>query len=387
MIRRVVGVVAALAVAAGILLPGTSASAALPGTSNGGVRIMPLGDSITHGGATGGYRDDVQTLLPSTPIDWVGSETGYAPSAGDQDNEGHPGWSIAGRAPGEPATGPFRLQLAAEVGHWLFAADPRTVLLQAGTNDLLAGDAPQTAAADLAALIDAIVAYRPDVYLFVARIPQLYGPGMSAKVAQFNSSIPGIVAAKGGNVRLVEAFDDLVYPLDYFEEIHPDESGYDKMAVKWADALRGEPGALIPRAAAPAPPTGTISLTASNGLYVSAWQPDYNLLEPRSAVVAASERFTVVDLGGGWIALWSVGSQRYVTTVPTEQKAPLLATSTQIGQSEMFRWIQVAPGKVVLMSAKTSEFVYFFTETWGTFVYGDGELAYASSVFGFQAAP
>lgn len=378
--RRIAGAVVALAVAAGVLLPATPALAELPGTSNGGVRIMPLGDSITHGGATGGYRDDVAALIPGTAIDWVGSNTGSAPVVGDQDNEGHPGWTID--------------QLSEEVGHWLFAADPRTVLLQAGTNDILYDTVPATAgqraADELAALIDKIVLFKPGVHVFVAHLPDLH-TGHQAIVDDFNGRLSAIVAARtASNVHLVDPFDDLQYPADYFanDGVHPDASGYDKMAVNWADALLDHPQSLVPLPPGPAAPLGTtVSLKASNGMYVSAWHPDNHLLEPRSPHVADWERFAVVDAGGGWVALWSVGSQAYVSTVVTSQGAPLVANATQVGAVQMFRWVQVAPGKVVLVSAATSGFVFTKVESWGTFVYGHEKLAYASSVFEFQAAP
>ncbi|RKY75945.1 SGNH hydrolase, partial [candidate division KSB1 bacterium] len=51
-------------------------------------KIMPLGDSITYGDSTGGFRDDLHTLLSDEGVDFdfVGSlQSGTLP---DRDNEG-----------------------------------------------------------------------------------------------------------------------------------------------------------------------------------------------------------------------------------------------------------------------------------------------------------
>src|SRR4051812_23014464 len=99
---RLSGVVAVAALAlAGVLVPSATASATLPGTSNGGVRILSLGDSITHGGGTGAYRDLVGQTLANAgrPVDWVGTLDAGSPTTVDRDHEGHPGWVIAGVAP------------------------------------------------------------------------------------------------------------------------------------------------------------------------------------------------------------------------------------------------------------------------------------------------
>ena len=368
---RVVASIAMLVVALGILIPASPAAATLPGTSNGGVRIMALGDSITHGGSTGGYRDLVAATLATSgyTVDFVGTMEG-GPVGAQRDNEGHPGWTIG--------------MIDAEVGHWLFASDPRTVLLQAGTNDILAGRTAAQAANDLATLVAHILAYKPGIELFVAQLPPIFNDKYTV-VQQFNALVPGIVSAAGSHVHLVNLFGDLVYPDDYFpsDVVHPDESGYVKMAPKWSAALVAVPASLTPLPpAATAPINATISLRGSNGLYVTAWQPAGHGLFAVVSHVAAWEKFVVVDAGNGFVALYSVGSSRFVTTAPATG-SPLVATSTQLTPAEMFRWVEVAAGKTVLVSAATSEFVIV---TDGV-VRGDSKLAYAESVFDWQLAP
>src|SRR5512139_1700018 len=65
--------------------------------SNGGVRIMPLGDSITDGTQVpGGYRIGLWQRLAATGhrVDFVGSQFNGPANLGDHDHEGHPGWRI-----------------------------------------------------------------------------------------------------------------------------------------------------------------------------------------------------------------------------------------------------------------------------------------------------
>ncbi|MET8161545.1 SGNH hydrolase, partial [Sphaerisporangium sp. NPDC005289] len=65
--------------------------------SNGGVRVMPLGDSITEGTQVpGGYRIGLWQRLASGryTIDFVGSQFNGPGNLGDHDHEGHPGWRI-----------------------------------------------------------------------------------------------------------------------------------------------------------------------------------------------------------------------------------------------------------------------------------------------------
>ncbi|MEV5745599.1 hypothetical protein AB0L30_36545, partial [Microbispora rosea] len=75
-------------------LTGTGAAFA---ESNGGVRVMPLGDSITEGTQVpGGYRIGLWQRLAAGRymIDFVGSQYNGPGSLGDHDHEGHPGWRI-----------------------------------------------------------------------------------------------------------------------------------------------------------------------------------------------------------------------------------------------------------------------------------------------------
>ncbi len=94
-IRRLSAAGLGLALAGAMTLAG--AGAAHAAESNGGVRVMPLGDSITDGfNVQGGYRIGLWQRLANAGVatDFVGSGANGPASLGDHDHEGHSGWRI-----------------------------------------------------------------------------------------------------------------------------------------------------------------------------------------------------------------------------------------------------------------------------------------------------
>ncbi|ONI80745.1 GDSL family lipase [Saccharothrix sp. ALI-22-I] len=213
------------------LLPAGPAAA----ESNGGVRVMPLGDSITEGTQVpGGYRIGLWQRFGSGNyrVDFVGSQFNGPASLGDHDHQGHPGWRID--------------QIDANVVTWLRNTTPRTVLLHIGTNDILQNRDVPNAPARLSALIDRITATVPNADVFVATIIPLSNPGQESAVRTFNAAIPGIVQSKvnaGKRVRLVDMHAALT-TADLIDGVHPTATGYDKMAATWYNALRAVPGSI-----------------------------------------------------------------------------------------------------------------------------------------------
>lgn len=188
-------------------------------------RIMPLGDSITDGDLVpGGYRINLWNALAAGhyPVDFVGSQSNGPAELGDHDHEGHSGWRID--------------QIDASVGGWLAAASPNTVLLQIGTNDINQNYDPANAPARLSALIDHILAAAPGVELFVATVTPEPDPTRQSGVEAYNAAIPGIVAGKGSNVRLVDMYSALT-AADLADGVHPSRAGYDRMAALWYSTL------------------------------------------------------------------------------------------------------------------------------------------------------
>src|SRR5215471_3584594 len=111
---RLLAAVAGAALAAALAVHAGVASA----ESNGGVRVMPLGDSITDGfNVPGGYRVGLWQRLVAGgfSVDFVGSQFNGPATLGDHDHEGHSGWRID--------------QIDANIVGWLQTTTPRTVLL------------------------------------------------------------------------------------------------------------------------------------------------------------------------------------------------------------------------------------------------------------------
>ncbi|MEU7955629.1 ricin-type beta-trefoil lectin domain protein [Micromonospora humida] len=216
---------------AGVVTPTGPAHA----ESNGGVRVMPLGDSITEGTQVpGGYRIGLWQRLAAGryTIDFTGSQFNGPGSLGDHDHEGHPGWRID--------------QIDANIVGWLNNQRPQTVLLHIGTNDILQNYNVGTAPNRLSTLIDKITTTAPTAEVFVAQIITLSNGNQAAAARTFNAAIPGIVQSKvnaGKRVHLVDMQSALT-TADLIDGIHPTSGGYDKMAARWYSALQSVPGSI-----------------------------------------------------------------------------------------------------------------------------------------------
>jgi lysophospholipase L1-like esterase len=229
--RAFAGASAAAALIAATMIAIGPASA----ESNGGVRVMPLGDSITEGTQVpGGYRIGLWQRFGANGyrVDFVGSQFNGPASLGDHDHEGHPGWRID--------------QIDANIIGWLQTFTPHTVLLHIGTNDVLQNFNLSGAPGRLSTLIDHITNTAPMAEVFVAQIIPLANAGQDAAARTFNAAIPGIVQSKvnaGKHVHLVDMHSALT-TADLIDGVHPTATGYDKMAATWFTALRSVPGSI-----------------------------------------------------------------------------------------------------------------------------------------------
>lgn len=193
------------------------------------LRIMPLGDSITHGATVpGGYRISLWDQLVSDRIavDFVGSQMNGPPTI-DGDHEGHPGKPIQ-----------FIRQ---EVRGWLYSGRPHIVLLMIGTNDVLYPEAHNFAgaAARLDSLIGQITYIAPTTELIVASVPTLQDAISNERARIFDQEIRAVVnnrAAQGRQVAYVDMYRVLELT-DLADGVHPNATGYDKMANVWYGAI------------------------------------------------------------------------------------------------------------------------------------------------------
>ena len=198
------------------------------------VRILPLGDSITTGvGAAGGYRASLYARLRNAgyAVDFVGTKTSNgAAGLPDNDHEGHNG---------------FRMdQLNAGLDLWLDAdPDPDVVLLLIGTNDFAQNSDLANATNRLENLIVRVATARPYARILVSNLLLRTDDAWTeaAIQSQFNPYIPGIVtrqAALGRRVTFVD-LRSLVGAADLSDGVHPNQSGYTKLASGWFNAITG----------------------------------------------------------------------------------------------------------------------------------------------------
>jgi lysophospholipase L1-like esterase len=200
------------------------------------VRIMPLGDSITYGMGSSdraGYRAALARRLTVTGfrVDFVGSKEA-GPAGADDDNEGHPGWTIA--------------QLDARVDRWLARYRPNLVLLHAGTNDMYRPTGRADAPHRLGRLLDRIRRDRPAARILVAQIVGSRRPALQRRVARYNAGVATMVAARRDPMIGLVDQGGVRAPM-----VHPNDAGYRVMAANWFAAI------TEPRRAGPTDPSRT----------------------------------------------------------------------------------------------------------------------------------
>ena len=242
--RQIVRVAAVGIVA---LMTGTAFGAA---ADNPVLRIMPLGDSITHGSQSvrgNGYRAPLYVALTNLGynVDYVGTQTdNYGkedPFLADSDHEGHSSWKISNATQG-----------IYENIQSFFAQidDPHVILLHIGTNDL--GDGEPTfrgqATNRLVRLLDRIHECQPSAKVVVTTLMRRYTNAgdtednwkYAAITNAFNPAIPGIVAgqqAKGQGAYFLDMHAAVSDWDQIADTVHPNDVGYTNMANAWVSAV------------------------------------------------------------------------------------------------------------------------------------------------------
>lgn len=216
-------------------------------------KILPLGDSITWGiNYGGGYRIKLfaHTVTDQKNITFVGYDTANAPTSAVLNmlgsssskyvnkHEGHSGWTI--QQDDDLVTGKSTANNdGVSYNGKKVVADfvPHIVLVHLGTNDMYMS--PSGADMRLGTLIDHIAADAPNALVVVAKIIPL--PSSPGPVKTFNDAIPGLVqqrASAGKHVVLVDQFAALQTSDLGTDQVHPNEGGYEKMAVVWYNAIK-----------------------------------------------------------------------------------------------------------------------------------------------------
>ncbi len=206
------------------------------------LRIMPIGDSITEGGdGTGGFRRplfDKLTAVWGMP-NFVGSRNmRQSDPAGfvDHDEDGYSAYRI------EQITTGKGFWDALPIEERLKAWDPAIVTIHAGTNDAQQAYRYAGVIDRLDQLVSRIVAFNPEIHIFLAQIIPANPPASEttqAYIRGLNSQIPGLVErhrALGHRVHLVDQYTPMLdHPNP--DGIHPDAAGYAVMAEVWFQAM------------------------------------------------------------------------------------------------------------------------------------------------------
>jgi hypothetical protein len=191
--------------------------------------------------ATAGFRGPLETLLAGDHIayDMVGSQHSGPPSLSDRDHEGHVGWTTTRMQP--------------FITGWVARQHPDVILLQVGTNDLIAGISAAATAQRLDTVLTDIGAVS-HAYVIVAGVWAPL-PAHALARAQYSRLAAEVVSrhrAAGQATTFVDT-STLLAPTDLFDGLHPDAVGYRKIATIWERAIRSHlvAGTLTRRLALP----------------------------------------------------------------------------------------------------------------------------------------
>jgi lysophospholipase L1-like esterase len=190
---------------------------------------MPLGDSITYGSSstgTVGYRRPLYQSLTGAgySVDFVGSQTDGTPEDFDRNHEGHRGWRAD--------------QIRDNITGWLNSTPADVVLLHIGTNDISQYQGSAGTAVEIGQILDRISTWETthnQVWVVLARIINR-NDSLSGITTTLNSLIQNLAdtrIAGGDRIVVVNMESALSYPGDLADAVHPNDTGYGKMAAAW----------------------------------------------------------------------------------------------------------------------------------------------------------
>ncbi|MCP4422090.1 MAG: hypothetical protein GY805_36215, partial [Chloroflexi bacterium] len=280
------------------------------------VNIMPLGNSITRGYGSGsnptnpsfnyGYRLELDNLLTTANnnFDFIGSLNDGGPSgvSFDFDHEGRGGFRAD--------------QIATWLSGYLTLNPPELVLLHIGTNDIAQEN--DTSVTDVNIILDGIDTFDEQITVILALIVDQKPDDpkyMAGLVDTFNTNLQALAQSRtnnGDKIILVNQNNALTYPDDMFDWLHPNESGYNKMADVWFNALQN----ILPHCTTP-----VINSTPTTTAFVS--QPyvyDVNAAGDPTTTFALTDapNGMSIDPDTGLISWTPMGNQRGSHAVEVE---------------------------------------------------------------------
>jgi len=190
-------------------------------------KILPLGDSITHGvedDIHAGWRWTFWNLIGGANVNFVGSQIWGGEDHGldsDPEHEGHNGyWVREGGTSGS-------ITVVGEGAIPIYAPD--MVIVLGGTNDIGGGDNAATVAASISAMLDRLWAVRatPWMQIGVCEILQRQD-AFDSIVQAVNAMLPGIIAGKSyaDHLGLIPAYASAGGAGGMFDAVHPNTPGH-----------------------------------------------------------------------------------------------------------------------------------------------------------------
>ena len=206
------------------------------------VRIMPLGDSITDGTDAAhttaaekiAYRGSLWTKLSSGgySVDFVGSQ-----ASGSDYHSTDPTFDIEH----EGYTSETADKIASEVHGYLSTNHADIVLLHIGTNDLTPdGDNTDQTVTYVEQILINIDIYSTDTKVILALI--IDRKSSDPETISFNAKLKTMAQTRidnGDDIIIVDMEHDAgIGAADMYDELHPNDTGYAKMADLWYSALQ-----------------------------------------------------------------------------------------------------------------------------------------------------
>jgi hypothetical protein len=231
------------------------------------LKIMSIGDSITFGWpASGGYRPFLHDRLKKAGFDFsfVGTCINSPPPAhwniDRLEHEGHQGWRIR--------------DITRWIARWLNDFRPDVILMMIRTNDMPYETEYLYADQDLEVLVSRIFEISPGIQLFLSSLTPFAAEEYenNQHVVYYNEKVKEIIeknTVSGRNVHFVDLFNALDSHVDIYDNCHPKESGYIKMADAFYRALEKARDDLIAM-----PETGGKSIYLSDMAWLSAHAAD-----------------------------------------------------------------------------------------------------------------
>ncbi|MDE5556421.1 MAG: hypothetical protein K2J32_01825 [Ruminococcus sp.] len=269
--RKILSLISAVTMAF-TLMP-TVAVAEEETTTKETIKIMPIGDSITHGyQSSGGYRKYFCYWFGRDEeynFDMVGPNSDYPETfeyhdetmTYDSDHCGYSGYAIQYMNGTETRQGILE---TLQDGNYLQTYDPDIIMLQIGTNDILS--AYNEGITDrLENLINYISDNtRDETVIFVSTIPYIdavkvydwcwaYGDEKFSNtpedfdkiinnyVDKYNKSIPVLVDKlqdEGKKVQFVDIYERIKKDKHFEDGVHPNEKGYTGIGILWASYIK-----------------------------------------------------------------------------------------------------------------------------------------------------